>query len=408
MKTENKNIKIYSHNRQGIILLITLILLVIMSTLGYTLSSRVLARRYRNQYIIDYSKARYGCDSAIKYIMANLEIIEPQLISRPNEPDFSDLYALDENGYKQLLQQWLPSSAQSESGKKKSPDSNEINSIVVRGPYGPVWPLITEPMEFKIDSTNIRIEIMDENAKYPLGWVLINDKQLEREIQAGYLTFCEMMGMTSEQIQSLKEQTARVGSIKPFKAEFKPITTTTTVNTPITRTTGGSTTKTTTSQVKRTVQPVSTQIIEQATHFSRLFHSNLLDIESLSRPIRVSGNRQESPLKYLGVWGSYQVNINTAPRAVLEAALMFGGNEVKIAEEIIQKRRIEPFESTADLKQKLPKYSDSIEKSEQFITTNSILFTIKITAASGVAQATSIVAVIKTGKDVKKIAVINS
>ena len=92
--------------RPGIVLLITLVILVVLSTLGYTLSSRVATQRHRDQYIVDYSKARYGCDSAVKYALATLEEISVQLISRPNEPDFSDLFILSEAEYQELLEYW--------------------------------------------------------------------------------------------------------------------------------------------------------------------------------------------------------------------------------------------------------------------------------------------------------------
>ena len=45
------------------ILLITLVILVILSTLGYTLCVQVAARRHRDQYVIDYSIARHACAS---------------------------------------------------------------------------------------------------------------------------------------------------------------------------------------------------------------------------------------------------------------------------------------------------------------------------------------------------------
>ena len=90
---------IISRTRPGVVLLVTLVLLIVLATLGYTLSDRVASQRHRNQYIIDYSNARYGCDSAVKYALASLEELEPELVSRPNEPDFSDLFALDEIGY---------------------------------------------------------------------------------------------------------------------------------------------------------------------------------------------------------------------------------------------------------------------------------------------------------------------
>ena len=92
------------HNHHGIVLLVTLVILVILSMLGYTLSSRVMAQRLRNQFFIDYGKARYGCDSALKYSLAALKEIDPVLIERPDNPDFSDLYALDSLQYKEFLQ----------------------------------------------------------------------------------------------------------------------------------------------------------------------------------------------------------------------------------------------------------------------------------------------------------------
>ncbi len=185
-----------SRNRPGIVLLVTLVLLVVLSTLGYTLSTRVTAQRHRNQYIIDYSSARYGCDSAVKYALATLYDMDQQLISRPNEPDFSDLFYLSEVEYQEILEQWsLESQATTLEGSESSNDMtvisnvvqlsdindvNDINSnktgiigfgsygyLTIPGPYGPPWPFISEPVEFEVGTAKVRIEIEDENAKYP-------------------------------------------------------------------------------------------------------------------------------------------------------------------------------------------------------------------------------------------------
>jgi hypothetical protein len=152
---------------------------------------------------------------------------------------------------------------------------------------------------------------------------------------------------------------------------------------------------------------VAEQISEQTTHFAKLFHSSLIDTEALARPTIVRRGRNESALKYMGMWGSMKVNINTAPRHVLEAAFIFGGDEAQIAEEIIQLRRIEPFADIQKLKTDLFRYSDSIGKCEKYITTVSRFFTIKVTAVSGVAKASTVIAILKDGKKVKRIAVIN-
>jgi len=87
--------------------------------------------------------------------------------------------------------------------------------------------------------------------------------------------------------------------------------------------------------------------------------------------------------------------------------LIYGGNEVEIAEEIIQQRREEPFANVEDLKGKLSRYSSSLAKCEEYITTQSTYFTIKITSTSGVATASSMIAIIKDGNKVTRIAVIN-
>lgn len=418
-----------SRNRQGIILLVTLVLLVVLATLGYTLSSRVAAQRHRNQFIIDYSNARYGCDSAVKYALATLEELDPQLVSRPNEPDFSDLFALDEIGYQELLAQWGAESRSDtfNSGKKYDDKSgiDDVNgigrdengmagfkdpdSIVIRGPYGPIWPFVTEPAEFEIGTAKVRIEIEDENAKYPLGWALMDNPEFKRETEAGFQTFCEMMRLDYKQIDSLREQLKQIGEIKPFELAFKPVTKT--VKIPITTTakttSDSSTSRTPRTRIKRTTIPVSKQISDQTTHFAKLFHSSLIDTEPLAQPTIVVGDRKEYPLKYMGLWGALQVNINTAPRHILEAALIFGGNEVEIAEEIIRQRREEPFANMEDLKNKLSRYSSSIAKCEEYITTQSTYFMIKITSTSGVATASSMIAITKDGNKVTRIAVIN-
>ena len=427
-----------SRSRPGIVLLVTLVLLVVLSTLGYTLSTRVAAQRHRDQYIIDYSSARYGCDSAVKYALATLEDIDPQLISRPNEPDFSDLFCLSEVEYQEILEQWRIENQMTTFNNGESfndmigiTDVDELDdiasdefgidgfdgygSLTISGPYGPPWPFVAEPVEFEVGSAKVRIEIEDENAKYPLGWALLKDGKVKREAEAGFETFCEMTGLDAEQIDTLKTELNEIGKIKLFAVEFKPTTRTTRT---LIKTAAGrsstsksssksSTSKTPRTRVTRKTVKVDEQISEQIAHFAEIFHSSLIDTEALAVPTIVSSSRKESPLKYMGMWGSMKVNINTAPRHVLEAAFIFGGDEVKIAEEIIQQRRIETFADIKDLKTKLFRYSDAIGRCENYITTVSRFFTIKVTAVSGVAKASSVIAITKDGTKVKRIAVIN-
>jgi DNA uptake protein ComE-like DNA-binding protein len=159
-------------------------------------------------------------------------------------------------------------------------------------------------------------------------------------------------------------------------------------------------------QYKTVINTIAPDWVQRA-DFAMLSHSSLIDTESLAKPTVVSESRKESALKYTGMWGSSKVNINTAPRQVLEAAFTFGGDADKIAEGVIQRRRIKPFADIEDLKKALFRYSDSIEKCKEYITTVSRFFTIKVTAVSGVAEASAVMVITKdsqqdTEQDSKK------
>ena len=140
-----------------------------------------------------------------------------------------------------------------------------------------------------------------------------------------------------------------------------------------------------------------------------IFHSSLLDRDLLARSSVLSDSRDESALKYLGLWGTRKVNVNTAPRHVLEAAFAFGSvaDAPKIAQAIIEQRRVKPFSDIDELKSGVFAYSDSIEDAKDYITTKSTCFTVRVTAISGAARSVAVAGAIADGTKVKRIAVIS-
>ena len=281
----------------------------------------------------------------------------------------------------------------------------------IPGPYGPAWPLVTEPVEFEIGTAKVKIEIEDENAKYPLGWAMLADEKLRDQAGAGWTTFCEWMGYTSQEIADLSKDLAEIAGKKPFKLEFKPETPepeAPAARSRITRPTPGSGTAARRTVGKKPVSPEE-QLQQQNKEFARLFHSSMLNTALLSRPSIESDTRKECAMKYLGLWAARHVNVNTAPRHVLEAAVSFGSvvNAPKIAEAIIQERKIKPVADVNEIKKAVLGYSDSIEDCRGFLTTTSTVFTVRVTAISGAAKATAIAAVTKEGDKIQQIAVIS-
>ncbi|MHC4220943.1 MAG: pilus assembly PilX family protein [Planctomycetota bacterium] len=445
MKNNNFKKPVDQLNRDGIVLMITLVLLVIISILGYSLTTRMSAQRHRDRYMIDYQVARYACDSALKSAFSSLSSINPRPIARPNAPDFSDVFMLSEQEYQDVLDDWALQIAEEQAAKEEEDDDeadedeeelstarmlrdlmsfsgandinafddpnqysltgdmNEPNSLKIPGPYGPEWPLVSEPVEFEIGSATVTIEIEDENAKYPLCLAMLTDENTKREVETSLETFCEWMSLDNEQIDSLKDELKEVSEIKPFKLDFKPVTTT--IRAPSTRTTSGSRRRRS-SRSTRTTKKTTPASVHTA-DVAQLLHSAIIDTDMLARPTVVSDTRTESTLKYTGIWGSKKVNINSAPRHVLEAVFAIGGDAEDIADEIIRLRREKPFKDFTDLKKDLFRFSDSLEKCEKYIITNSQFFTIRVAATSGIARASAVMAIRKDKKTVDKIAVIH-
>ena len=455
-------------------LLITLVVLVVLASISYLLMTRVTAQIHRDQYLIDYQNARYACDSGLKYAFASLESnITAKLIDRPNEPDFSDVFAYTQEQYERFLAEWAaahpPKDTYEQYGqydqyedanypsmrrdfnsmdRTKFPDDlsdanmeqyqrsfgdmsdadmaewySDPNKMAIPGPYGPPWPLLARPIELEIGTAKVTIEIEDENAKLPLIWGTNSDKEKQREVDAAIGTFCEWMNMNWEQIDALKRDLKKIGEVRPYKAGA-PLT----VTAPVAGTSSPADANaaragqsrrsrrrptTPAQQQQQQQKSLSPQAAKdnaagaQLNEFVRLLRSSMIDIEPLAQPYIKTEQRTESTLKYVSRWGATQVNVNTAPRQVLEAAFMFGGDAPDVAEEIIKERQKKPFTDVNDVQKKVYKYSDSIRKSKDFITTTSNIFSVKITSVSGVAKVSMTAAVMMQDKKTRIIAIIS-
>ena len=462
MKITDKNYlyrqALAKRNRPAVALVVALAILVVLSAVVYTLSSRLAEIKHRQQYIIDYQIARYAGDSAMKYALAKVKKINFKLIKRENKLDFSDLFTMNRDEYTKYLYDWAQTLAEEKGIENLSADlqsfldpdaevqtdnslsdpledlfadpnkndPNELddddwmdqtdpygigepNDLEIPGPYGPQWPYVTEPIEFKIGSAKIKITIEDENAKMPLTWAITTERNVNRKAQAALETFCQWMQMETYQIKDLADQLKEITEIKQFKLDLKDITATkkTSARSRSSRSRRRSSRRSkrpsrTTTAKKTTVRPA----VGHTTDFAKLLHSSMLDTETLAAPLPDTGRRLESPMKYLALWGSQRVNINTAPRHVLEAAFTFGGDAEDIAEEIIQLRRERPFKNLKDLKSRLYGFNDSIEKTTPYITTISTYLSIRVTATSGRARSAAVATVIKNGNKVERIAII--
>ncbi|MCD4831601.1 MAG: general secretion pathway protein GspK [Anaerohalosphaeraceae bacterium] len=436
--------------RGGVVLVMTMIVLVVLTAIVYGVGSNLNCWRSRQQYMIDYQKARYGCESALKYALSTINELEPNYVGRPNEPDFSDLFTMDDIEYKEMIDEWVVELREREDandtndandansvgmddflsmfvnfsglGKDDANDGNDANGmggfdfdaesnepeVYVRGPYGPQWPYVAEPIEFEFGDCKVRIEIVDENAKLPLNWGISADEETAAESEAAVVRFCEWMQMEPNQIIPFQDDLADIMEIKHFSVKLKPITSVQKTEVSAGRRTPKRLSRRRSSRSRRSrgrrgrtrtvTKKVKRPDIGHTRDFSKIMHSPLLDADVLAVPVNEDEERVESALKYISRWGTQRVNINSAPRHVLEAAFMFGGDSVEIAQEIINRRKEAAFKSVENLKERLYSYNDSIDKCENYICTQSGYYSVRVTAFSGLAKV-SAVAGVKTGGD---------
>ncbi|MBU1261145.1 MAG: general secretion pathway protein GspK [Planctomycetes bacterium] len=426
---DNKKRIIFYTQRPGAALILTMVVLVLLTALIYRLSSSVSQWKHRMQYMIDYQTARYACESGLKYALATISEVDPNYVSRPNEPDFSDLFTMSDEAYRLMMTEWAQklavevdannlnkndflaqfmnlSSLWTDANSRTtdfnsllgedSADICDVNVFYVRGPYGPPWPYVTEPIEIEFGDAHLVIEIIDENAKLPIVWGICADANSKSESKAAVVTFCEWMQMEPNDIEPLMDELEQIEKIKPFSANLKPIVTTTKVEISSeqddknasasrrARLRRSRRARQRRAARRKTVQQTRPDI-SHTMDFAKILHSPMVNLETLARPVNEDQNRTESALKYISLWGADKVNINTAPRHVLESAFTFGGDSVEIAEQIITLRKEEPFKNIDDLARRLYSYNASIDKAKRYITAESDCFSIRVKATSGVA-----------------------
>lgn len=442
--------------------MLVMVVLIVLTAIMYRVGSSVSQWKHRQQYMIDYQKARYACESGLKYALAMMDKFEPNYVSRPNEPDFSDLFTMSDEEYSEMMETWAReynmtidanNLSKTDFGSQllslsflfdtndtnNTSDANDANmfsdllagfaaedpngnqEFFVRGPYGPAWPYITEPIEIDFGYSRVRVEIIDENAKLPLTWGISSDEEVKQETKAAVTTFFEWMQMEPNEIKPIFEQLEEIKEIKPFSTELKPVVTVgkeqvsqadeeekeDDSKSRLRRRRSRRARRSRRSRRARTRTVKQTRPdVGHARDFSKLMYSPMLDVERLARPVNEDEDRKESALKYISLWGTDKVNVNTAPRHVLEAAFTFGGDAVEIADAIINLRREKAFTDAEDLKKRLFSYSNSVDKCQSYITTQSNYFSIRSEATSGVAKVCAIAALKKEGKRFQKIGII--
>lgn len=268
-------------------------------------------------------------------------------------------------------------------------DPNDPNSMSMQlTAADPASPFLVYRKTIEVGEATVEIEIHDENAKWPMLWVLTSPFENDRD---GKLTrenlklLGDWLGADGEVMQETAELTRELG--KKIKIPTSDITVATTKS----RSSDGKTTAKS-SRSRRTVQKkrigYQKRLAERDSRYLAMgqFASQWQDaiLHTAEYEVLKKEMRQEEPvLEYLGIWGNTKVNVNNASAEVLQAALEPVGITADVAQAIVEQRKTKPIGNITALNDLLPSDNQLREALGSLADVKSDTFSIHVTARLG-------------------------
>ncbi len=252
----------------------------------------------------------------------------------------------------------------------------------------PESPFLVYKKTIEVGEATVEIEIHDENAKWPMLWVLTSPFENDRDgklTRANLKLLGDWLGAEGEVMQEAAELTRELG--KKIKIPTSDITVATTKS----RSSDGKTTAKS-SRSRRTVQKkrigYQKRLAERDSRYLAMgqFASQWQDaiLHTAEYEVLKKEMRQEEPvLEYLGIWGNTKVNVNNASAEVLQAALEPVGITADVAQAIVEQRKTKPIGTITALNDLLPSDNQLREALGSLADVKSDTFSIHVTARLG-------------------------
>lgn len=365
------------HNRPGgLVLLMTLVVLVILASVivQFQADTNLLVRasRYRQEKV----QCTYAAESGM--------IIGSHLIQEVFKKPVTTSLAAEGAGEATKLNPYGDPNDPNAFSDPNDPNSGSMQLTAA----DPESPFLVYRKTIEVGEATVEIEIHDENAKWPMLWVLTSPFENDRD---GKLTrenlklLGDWLGADGEVMQEAAELTRELG--KKIKIPTSDITVATTKS----RSSDNKTTAKS-SRSRRTVQKkrigYQKRLAEWDSRYLAMgqFASQWQDaiLHTAEYEVLKKEMRQEEPvLEYLGIWGNTKVNVNNASAEVLQAALEPVGITADVAQAIVEQRKTKPIGTITALNDLLPSDNQLREALGSLADVKSDTFSIHVTARLG-------------------------
>lgn len=377
-----------SHKRQprrqrGIVLLLTLLVLLILASVIVRFVADTTLSLRAGSYRLQQQQCRYAAESGM---IIGSKLISQKILETSQERAKKQA-ATDPNGTSDQLD---TAASDPNDPNKPLPDPNKTAETTVK----PEWPpYVIDRQTMDIGEAKVTIEIHDENAKWPLLWVLRPPYKTGARESLGdalqdWARACGADSILGVQTLRLAETVGSGLDLPPAEYEIDPNNASSGANSQ--NQTSSSRRKGRSRNRKRTTY--SQQMAEQEKRhqmmgvFAELWHDQLrrnLDYKDLTKHLR---DQDYAYADSLSSWGASQININTAPPDLL--ADIFGplGLTKDMANVIAEKRKTQPFNNPAELSDTISLNTQQVEAISRLCVVETDTYSVHVIAQLGRAQ----------------------
>lgn len=344
---------------RGVALLLTLMVLVLVSVLivQYQVEASMYLRS--SSYQIEQLQARYAAESGLVIATSIIR----NLIYEQHE-----IVQIQQNG---------------EDSSEVSPEELEgMDPNLVAEPIEPPRAsFVINTYDIDVGEVEVEIELQDENAKWPMVWLLRSPFR-SRNTQKNFTQFGESMGMRRNDVYRAYSEAVKIG--RQLDKHLPPLGTQIVVesrrNQDATRSRY---------QNYRRFRTRETQLKEEKQRreamgeFAQAWQLALKENEELAGILEPLPNRGDALNDFLGVWGSFYVNVNTASPEMMLSLFEPLGLEESHIDSIVEMREQGALTRSQHLYSIPGVNRETAEKLSQICVVRPVSFSVHVTARIG-------------------------
>jgi hypothetical protein len=315
--------KYRTNRKRGVTLLITLIVLVILAIIIVQFQTEAMIHVRSNQFRFDRLQCRYAAESGIIVAAQMIKQAhrQPHSLQPPVEPTLEEASLEDPN----LL------------GDIELPPLEDIESQEQL----PSFVMMKKTIE--IGPVQVELEIHDENAKWPLYWLVRSPFESSGTAKAeqSFRNYTRKLGVTAQTSQNVIKQSQELA--QPLNLPRPPVIIQKSVSQ------GGRLTRQT-GRLKYAERV--RERLERNKHmaiFAAQWYQQLEDDPKFELFRQKLEDRPGDFADYLSMWGAFEINVNTASEDLIYFTFQSVGLTEQQAKAIVARREQKPYTNTGEL-----------------------------------------------------------